>query len=390
MKLPTRRILYLLLIILVIGGIFTLILVKGPLAPVSVKTTLLQTGDLQPAVFGVGTVQARRSYNIGFTRAGRLLSLNVDLGDLVKKGQLLGKLDPVDLPQRIRSAGLTLLKTEHQIIASQAVLSEAQERAQQAQKEMIRYQDLVAKKQVSQELADNRASDARAAQDKVSGAAANLDGNKHDYERMQEDIRALKAQMAELNLISPTNGLIIARNIEPGSVVPATATVLNLVDPASLWVAVRIDQAMSGSIQAGQPVDIELRNQPGEWLTGKVIRLELIADNLTEERMVDIAFDTVPENIAIGMLVNATIHLPAVNNAHWLPAASIVFQQGQAGVWRVQDKKVQFGPVTTGIKTLDGKIQILQGVGAQDVIVHYADKPLSEGKKVKLQAGHTP
>ena len=386
MKRLQRRVLYSLLLIAVLVGIIVLIVIKGPLAPIPVNTTQRLNGDLLPAVFGIGTVQARRSYNIGFTRAGRLLSLAVDQGDRVERGQVLGKMDPVDLPERIRSAELLLQKTEHLVLASEAAVSEARERAGQAQKEMIRYKKLAAQKQVSQELADTRASDARAAADKLSEAEANLDAARHDYERMQEDIKALNVQLAELSLISPASGIISARNLEPGSVVGAGIAVLNLIEPQSLWVQARIDQAASGAIETGQRVDIELRHQAGKIFGGKVVRMEMTADSLTEERLIDINFDEIPHNISIGMLANATIFLPPLKQVDWLPAAAIVYQQGQSGVWRIDDGKAVFVAVKTGVKTLDGKVQIVSGVSAQDEIVVYAAKPLRQGSRVKAQA----
>jgi HlyD family secretion protein len=56
---------------------------------------------LTPAVFGIGTVQARRSWIVGPTTAGRVLSVRADVGDAVKAGQLLADMDPVDLDQRL-------------------------------------------------------------------------------------------------------------------------------------------------------------------------------------------------------------------------------------------------------------------------------------------------
>ena len=386
MKLLKPRVLYSLLLIVAVIGVIALIMIKGPLAPITVNTTRLQTGDLKPAVFGVGTVQARRSYNIGFTRAGRLLSLMVDQGDRVERGQLLGKMDPVDLPQRIRSADLLLQKTEHLVLASEAAVREARERAEQAQREMLRYQKLAKQKQVSQELADTRASDARAAEDKVAEAEATLDAVRHDFERMQEDIKALNVQLNELSLLSPASGVISARNLEPGSVVGAGVAVLNLIEPQSLWVQVRIDQAASGAIQKGQTVAIELRHQAGRIFSGRVDRIEMVADSLTEERLIDVAFDDIPQDISIGMLANATIALPSVKQAQWLPAAAVAYQQGKPGVWRIEQDKVVFAPVKTGVKTLDGKVQITDGLSAQDEIVLYAAKPLQAGSKVKPQA----
>ena len=151
MKIINRRLFYLILIVTIIIGVIALIMIKGPLAPTTVQTVQLAVDDLKPALFGVGTVEARRSYTIGPSRTGKLQQLLVDHGDKVAAGQLLGKMDPVDLPDRLQSAQLSIEKNEHQIESAQAKLDEAKSRLSLAKKEDKRYRDLVRKKQVSNE-----------------------------------------------------------------------------------------------------------------------------------------------------------------------------------------------------------------------------------------------
>ncbi|HHH46915.1 MAG TPA: efflux transporter periplasmic adaptor subunit, partial [Thiotrichales bacterium] len=207
MKPTQRRILYAFLLIVVVIAIIGLILIKGPLAPTPVQTARLQKGDLAPAVFGIGTVEARRSYALGFTRAGRLATLEADEGDRVQAEQQLGSLDPVDLPQRIRSAAAMVRKTEKLVNAAESALREARARHQQARREMLRYQELARAKQVSQDVAENRASEAMAALQKVHEAEANLEAIKLDNERARADLQALKVQLQELSLVSPAEGI---------------------------------------------------------------------------------------------------------------------------------------------------------------------------------------
>ncbi len=382
MKLFNRHFLYTVTFVLLVAGVLVLILVKGPLAPVSVKVVQLQRGDLHPAVFGVGTVEALRSYRIGPTRAGRLLNLHVDHGDYVKKGQLLGEMDPVDLPERLKAAALNTDKIEHSVEAAEAAVDEARERYHQARKEAVRYRKLVEKKQVSQELAESRESEARAAEDKLREMQANLAGVKHDLERASEEYRALEAQFADLKLISPADGLVTAREVEPGSVIVAGTPLLRIVDPDSFWIHTRIDQVHSGQIQVGQNAKIELRSHPDEKLGGRVKRVELIADSLTEERWVDVGFNSVPEGLSLGMLANVTIHMATLNQVDWLPSAAIVYRQGRAGVWVIREGKTDFLPVSIGVRTLDGKVQITRGIATTDRIAIYPAKPLKEGVRV--------
>ena len=62
-----------------------------------------ETKSITPALFGIGTVEARHTYRIGPTFTGRVKRLDVEVGERVKSGQVLGEMEPVDLDQRIRS-----------------------------------------------------------------------------------------------------------------------------------------------------------------------------------------------------------------------------------------------------------------------------------------------
>ena len=79
---------------------------SGPLAPIQVTVTQVVKGEVSPALFGIGTVEARRAYLIGPTAAGRVGRVLVDVGDTVQAGQLLAEMDPVDLDARVSSAAV--------------------------------------------------------------------------------------------------------------------------------------------------------------------------------------------------------------------------------------------------------------------------------------------
>ena len=385
MKNINRRLLYLIIIVLMLIGIIALIAMKGPLAPSTVQTSQLRIADLKPALFGVGTVEAQRSYTIGPIRTGKLQSLLVDHGDSVVAGQLLGQMDPVDLNDRLQSAQLNIEKNVHVVEASQARLDEAKSRYAQAKHEDKRYSNLLKKKQVSRELAEAKATDAIVASDQVRAAEANLEGARHDLQRMKSDLKALQAQLDDLQLISPVAGIVTAREAEPGSLVVSGTPVLRIIDTTTLWVRVRIEQRGSAAITTALPAKIYLRSQQDKAFAGKVARIELIADELTEERWVDVAFTQIPEGIAIGTLANVTIYLPVVKQATWLPAAALQHHERESGVWLVRDKKAHFVVVKTGTRTLDGKIQILSGVTADDIVVSYTGKPIKEGQRLKVK-----
>ena len=104
-KLPLQgRTLALLAVIIPLLVLFIYVgLRSGPLAPVAVTVASVESRAITPALFGIGTVEARYTYKIGPTFAGRVKRLEVHVGDQVKAGQVLGEMEPVDLDDRVRS-----------------------------------------------------------------------------------------------------------------------------------------------------------------------------------------------------------------------------------------------------------------------------------------------
>src|SRR4030067_124870 len=98
-RLPiSARKLSLLAVIVPLLALFIYVAIRsGPFAPVSVTVTTIENRSIAPALFGIGTVEARYTYRIGPTISGRVKQINVHVGDRVQAGQLLGGMDPVDL-----------------------------------------------------------------------------------------------------------------------------------------------------------------------------------------------------------------------------------------------------------------------------------------------------
>jgi len=99
-KIQGRTLALLAILIPLVAAFLWLALTSGPLAPVPVTLTTVTEHALAPALFGVGTVEARYTYRIGPTFAGRVSRVEVQVGDRVQAGQLLGEMDP----RRIRSS----------------------------------------------------------------------------------------------------------------------------------------------------------------------------------------------------------------------------------------------------------------------------------------------
>jgi HlyD family secretion protein len=367
-----------------IGGMAYVSLRTGPLAPIKVTVASPVEGTLNPSIFGIGTVEARRSWMVGPTVAGRVLSVKVDVGDSVKAGQLLAEMDPVDFSQRLAALDASLARAGSGQAAAQAQLLDAKARSALAATTTQRNQDLARQNFISPGALDAVVQAQASADAAAQAAQANLAGAGQDLTRLKAERAALAQQRDNVRLFAPADAVVTTRDAEAGSTVVAGQPVLRLMDPASLWVKMRVDQGRSAGLTNGVKASIVLRSSPKTPLGGQVARVELLADSVTEERIAQVAFDAFPAGVSVGEMAEVTLQLPATAPALLLPNAAIQDQKGQSGVWRLQDGKPEFAPVQLGTQSLDGQVQVLKGLDKNDRVVIYSQKALSSGARISV------
>lgn len=382
-----KKILLPLIGVVVLGGFAWVVTQQGPMAATKITVATVTKQAISASVFGIGTVEARYNYRIGPTAAGRVQQVLVDVGDSVQSGQTLAVMDAVDLDARIQAAGLAAERATASIASANAQTKEAAARFTLAQRESERQQTLAAKALVSQSSSDARQQEAAVAKAAVEASQAALDVAKKEQQRLQAEQQALRQQQANLTLTAPVAGMITTRDAEPGTTLVAGQAVLTLADPQSYWVKARIDQSQALGLQAGQTASITLSSAPQQVLSGKLVRIEPLSDSVTEERLVGIAFTPVPAALSSGELAEVTLQTGQKADALVIPNAAIQQQAGQSGVWKINpDNSLQFTPVQTGIQSLDGQVEILSGLQADDTIVVYTSKALSADSKIKVVA----
>ncbi len=358
---------------------------SGPLTPVPVTVAMVENQAIMPALFGIGTVEARYTYRIGPTFAGRVKQVSVDVGDKVRAGQLLGEMDPVDLDDRIDALEAALKRAQAQVTVAEAQAGDATARMIYAETQSRRYEQLFQAHAESAEILDAKRQERAVAETGLASARANLDAVRHEQTRVRFERDALVKQRANLRLIAPADGLVVSRQAEPGSTVVAGQPVVEMVDPGSLWIDVRFDQLNASGLQSGLSCHIALRSQGDRVLSGRVMRVEPLADSVTEEILAKVAFDAIPAlSPAIGELAEVTVALPALPSGPSIPNAAIQRIEDQVGVWQIIRGDLNFTPIMLGSADLDGQVQVREGLKAGDHIVVYSAKVLSIRSRIDV------
>lgn len=367
-----RSALKVLVVLVPLLALFIYVAVRtGPFATVAVTATTVESQVIAPALAGIGTVQARYTFRIGPTMAGRVKWLEVDVGDVVKAGQVLGEMDAVDLNGRIEAQRAAIKSAE-------ATLQQEEARWAFAKAQADRYEKLLASQTTSEEVVATK-------RQELKVASAALEAAREDTMRRRAELEALNAQSDNLRLVAPVDGLVTTREVDPGTTVVAGQTVVEIIDPTSLWIETRFDQISAEGLAADLASQVVLRSRPGEKLPAKILRVEPKADVVTEEMLAKIVFDQLPSPLpSVGELTEVTVQLADLPAAPTIPNAALHSFHGRRGVWKLEKDGLIFAPVILGRADLEGRMQIKEGLTVGDRIVLYSEKPLRPHTRIRV------
>jgi HlyD family secretion protein len=366
------------------------------LRPTQVSVTEVYMREISPAIQGVGTVEAKVVVQLAAKIPGRIVGINVDQGDTVRRGQALIQLENSESTAEVERAlaalersklGVTaqraaLLRAQAALSAAEAAIAGARANRTLAHAYAERWRKLAATGDVSQMDLEARLTAAQSADEELKSAEAQreaaakemaaqeaaVDISQHDVTAASAGLAATEARKAETVIISPIDGYVVSRELEPGAAVNPGAPILKLADPRTAWVTVFVDEREAGPIVVSDAADIALRSLPGRALKGRVARIRRESDRVTEQLTVDIAFDELPERLTLGEQAEAVIR-PAAKRATALPLGAVVRTPDGVGAWMVDDGRLRFKRARLGAVDPLGWIEVIEGFSAGEQVV---------------------
>jgi RND family efflux transporter MFP subunit len=327
--------------------------------PLAVPTVELAQTVVPRIVAGPGTVQARVPLTLSSRITGTVTTVRVDVGDAVRAGVPLVTLDDRELQARRLAVHGQRQAQQRSLEAAQAALDRARADLALAESRQRRDAALQAQGFVSAAGMDSSRAALDAARAAERGAQASLEARRADLGTSAQELRAAEVAASYTTLAAPRDAVVVQRLAEPGATVVPGSPLLKLVDPASVWVVARIDEAVLGHVAAGQPATIRLRS--GATVAGKVVRVARQSDAATREVEVHVAFDRVPEAFVIDAEALVRIQTGSQRGLSVPLSALVRDRDGRPGVLRVQGGRAGFVPVRADAG--DGDLLLVQGVG---------------------------
>jgi RND family efflux transporter MFP subunit len=314
--------------------------------------TLRLTGSLTPPY------SARLSPDV----EGRLVSLEVDAGARVEKGDLLFRLDDELARLELQQA----IAAEHE---AEADLADARRR-------VVEVRALVEEKSFPQ-------SEARSLESRVQRSQAVL-------ERMRAERAYAAATLARHSLQAPFSGVIAERNADPGERVDSNSSVLLLVAIDRLQLDLRVPQSYFQRVAVGTPLKIRLDALPGQEIDSQVTRIVPVSDPGARTFLVRAQIDNRDGRLTPGMSVRAVLRVGTNRQAEVVPRDALIrYPDGRTVVWvaAVEGDRyvVEERLVKTGL-AFDDSIEIIDGLEAGEQVVIRGNESLRQGQQVRISS----
>lgn len=342
-------------------------------------------------VFGLGTVEARILSKIGFEVGAALVELNVDHGERVKQGDILARLHSAEQEARVDKAKAGMLSAEAAIKMAKAAVGKTRAVLAQRKQSNRRKQALVARQAVSIEAAEEAQMEEQVAAAELAVAISDVEIAKAALEDARVQYKLEKILLEHHILKAPYDAIVVQRHKELGSVLTPGEALFTLLAPETVWALAYVDEARAGGIRIGQDAEVHLRSLPRQIFRGHVTRIDIESDRVSEERRVYIACDQCPESFHLGEQAEIFITTAVMEEALLVPETAAETLDGTKGtVWTVEGDELHRREVAFGHRTLDSRLEIVNGLPHGAKVVNKLRPGLREGRAATIVENSVP
>lgn len=302
-----------------------------------------------------GEVRPRIESKLGFRVGGKIIARKVDVGTVVKRGQLLMQLDPQDL---------ALAQTQ-----AKAGLSAAESNRDLAKAEFKRYQELREKNFVASAVLESKEATYKAAQS--------------NYEQALAAFKNQSNQASYTSLLSDVDGVVTTIDVEVGQVVAAGTPVMRVAQAGEMDVVIGIPEDKVNTIRAIKDIRVRLWVNPTEEIVATLRELSPIADPLTRTYTAKLALPTTTKNIKLGMTAAVSFIAKNPNAMIKLPMTALFQEKNATFVWIVEGGAVKLHPVQLA-GSAGQDVLLAGGVAVGQTVVTAGVNLLKPGQKVTI------
>ncbi|MEE9568120.1 MAG: efflux RND transporter periplasmic adaptor subunit [Candidatus Binatia bacterium] len=338
---------------------------------VSVKVAKVRIGDVEEKLSYVGSLMPNASVMVAPKIAGRVEKLFVRVGDLVKEGQIVARLEKDELAEDLKEAEASLNVYKATLKGKEAELSNLERKLERSK--ILFEKDLIAREAVD------------TLETQVLSGGAQVELTKAQMAQMRSRLDNARIRLNYTEVISPFAGYVGKRFVDRGALVNPNTPLVSIVDISSVRVDISVVEKDYRKISSGQLADVTADAYPGRRFQGKVARVAPVLNQETRTGGVEIELPNPAGNLKPGMFARAEIVVQRRSGVLLIPEGAQVRTPKGYGVFKVLNKgsKVRLVSVKTGISH-KGWVEIKGSLQPGDRVVTLGSNLLRDGQKVTV------
>ena len=325
---------------------------------IAVKVNRVETNGNSPFLSVSGKIQATNSADLSTRMMGYVNNVHVNVGDKVRKGQLLVSINNADLQAKRAQVN--------------AGITEATSAFNNAKKDYNRFKNL---------FADNSAS-----QKEMDDMTANFEMAKARLESANQMKKEINAQFAYSNITAPFDGIVTSKNVEAGNMANPGVPLISIETPGHFEVMAMVPETEISDIKTGTEVDVLVKSI-NQTLKGKVKEVSASAKNTGGQYLVKIDLDKTDAKILSGMFT--TVQFPVERQSKssmiLIPSDAIVANGQLSGVYTVSQSNTALLRWLRLGRTFGDQVEVLSGLKADESYIVSAEGKLYNGAKISIQ-----
>jgi len=351
------------------AGALSLMIARAQTAPAPVPAavveltaadvTMPQVRELSLSIPLTGALRPREWTTVKMKVAGEIQQILVREGELVKKGQVIARMDTLDFQSRLDEKIADLEGGRAQLAL--------------AEKNRANQLALLQQKFISQNAFDSTQS--------------TLQVNEARLKALEAQVRLARKALDDTVVRAPIGGIVSQRLAQPGEKLPVDAKLVELMDLAELEVEAAVPASDIPSIRIGQQVSFLVEGFGAREFRGSVGRINPATQAGSRSIFVYALIPNADGALKGGMFAKGAVTVSRVERALVVPLSAVRIEEGQAVVYRVTGSSLQRQPVRLGLRNEDdGVVQVVEGLDAQSQIVKTNLGALRAGAQVKIAA----
>lgn len=342
---------------------------------IPVEVAPIEKGPVHLRLSFNGTLEARAEFVVAPKVGGRIQSLNADLADTVKRGQLVAELDSDEAFQAV-------LQARADLAVAKANQAEAVSALEIAAREFDRIKTLKQRGVASDSQYD-------AAMASRLGKQSRLEVAKAQVTRAEALLETAGIRLGYTKVTADWPGgdaqrLVAERYVDEGQTVSANTPLLLISELEPITGIVHVTEKDYASLRPGQEVLLTTDAYPEEIFQGKIDRISPVFNQTTRQAKVELVIANPGLKLKPGMFIRATVDVRTIPGVTIVPAMAIVLRQGTTGIFIANDQEntASWRPVTIGIT--EGKRVQVDGEGIQGRVVVLGQHLLEHGSAIRI------